>query len=160
MVPDFCPPHIVPCERLSLSDLPLLRCVQQLKDNGFCVDELFQQCLFEEDEKEMVLSAIRTIQPSYQLPPPPKPQICQSSLLRDFYSKVSDGAQGCPCGREVLELDRGCSQVSSGPAQGCDRGRKYQPDLCSAVHANHKTNSLTTSLSEELRSQGLAGAWG
>ncbi|KFO89945.1 hypothetical protein N320_06339, partial [Buceros rhinoceros silvestris] len=63
------------------------RCVQQLKDNGFCVDELFQQCLFEEDEKEKVLSAIRTVQPNYQLPPPPKPQICQSSLLRDFYSE-------------------------------------------------------------------------
>lgn len=129
--------------------------MQQLKDSGFCVDELFQQCLFEEDEKEKVLSAIRTVQPNYQLPPPPKPQTCQSSLLRDFYSKVSDGAQGCPCSREVLELPRGCSQVSSGPAQDCNGGRMCQPNLCLVLYANHKGNSLTTSLSEE-----LAGGWG
>ncbi|XP_065508325.1 DNA-directed RNA polymerase, mitochondrial [Caloenas nicobarica] len=63
------------------------RCVQQLKHDGFCVDELFQKCLFEEDEKEMVLRAIRIVQPEYQLPPPPSPQTCTSSLLQDFYSK-------------------------------------------------------------------------
>ncbi|XP_068276665.1 DNA-directed RNA polymerase, mitochondrial [Nyctibius grandis] len=63
------------------------RCVQQLKNDGFHVDELFQKCLFEEDEKEKVLRAIRVVQPKYQLPPPPRPQICKSSLLRDFYSR-------------------------------------------------------------------------
>lgn len=65
-----------------------------MNNNGFHVDELFQKCLFEEDEKEMVLSAIRTVQPNYQLPPPPSPKICKSSLLQDFYSRVSHGAQG------------------------------------------------------------------
>ncbi|NXP08808.1 RPOM protein, partial [Thinocorus orbignyianus] len=63
------------------------RCVQQMKNDGFHVDELFQKCLFEEDEKEMVLRAIRILQPNYQLPPPPKPQTCKSSLLQDFYSE-------------------------------------------------------------------------
>ncbi|KFQ39060.1 hypothetical protein N332_09746, partial [Mesitornis unicolor] len=63
------------------------RCLQQLESNGFHVDELFQKCLFEEDEKEMMLKAIRTVQPDYQLPPPPSPQTCKSSLLQDFYSK-------------------------------------------------------------------------
>ncbi|XP_009892288.1 PREDICTED: DNA-directed RNA polymerase, mitochondrial [Charadrius vociferus] len=63
------------------------RCVQQLKNDGFRVDDLFQKCLFEEDEKEKVLRAIRTVQPNYQLPPPPNPQTCKSSLLQDFYSK-------------------------------------------------------------------------
>ncbi|XP_009978614.1 PREDICTED: DNA-directed RNA polymerase, mitochondrial, partial [Tauraco erythrolophus] len=63
------------------------RYVQQLKNDGFRVDELFQKCLFEQDEKEKVLRAIRIVQPNYQLPPPPKPQTCKSSLLRDFYSK-------------------------------------------------------------------------
>ncbi|XP_054661625.1 DNA-directed RNA polymerase, mitochondrial isoform X2 [Grus americana] len=63
------------------------RCVQQLKNDGFHVDELFQKCLFEEDEKEKVLRAIRVVQPNYQLPPPPKPETCKSSLLQDFYSK-------------------------------------------------------------------------
>ncbi|NXG05576.1 RPOM protein, partial [Sakesphorus luctuosus] len=63
------------------------RYLQQLTNDGFHVDELFQKCLFEEDEKEKVLSAIRTVLPNYQPPPPPKPQTCKSSLLQDFYSK-------------------------------------------------------------------------
>ncbi|NWH39019.1 RPOM protein, partial [Chloropsis hardwickii] len=65
----------------------ILRYLQQLNSSGFHVDELFQKCLFEEDEKEMVLWAIRTVQPNYQLPPPPSPEICKSSLLQDFYSR-------------------------------------------------------------------------
>ncbi|NWS18910.1 RPOM protein, partial [Pachyramphus minor] len=63
------------------------RYLEQLKSDGFHVDELFQKCLFEEDEKENVLRAITTVLPNYQLPPPPKPQTCKSSLLQDFYSK-------------------------------------------------------------------------
>lgn len=93
-------PRQSPCERLSLSHLLLFRCVQQLKNDGFHVDELFQKCLFEEDEKEKVLRAIRVVQPNYQLPPPPKPETCKSSLLQDFYSKVSHKAQGCLCSLE------------------------------------------------------------
>ncbi|NXF76846.1 RPOM protein, partial [Sclerurus mexicanus] len=63
------------------------RYLQQLTSNGFHVDELFEKCLFEEDEKEKVLSAIRIVLPNYQMPTPPKPQTCKSSLLQDFYSK-------------------------------------------------------------------------
>ncbi|NWR36462.1 RPOM protein, partial [Tachuris rubrigastra] len=63
------------------------RYLEQLKSDGFHVEELFEKCLFEEDEKEKVLRAIRTVLPNYQLPPPPKPQTCKSSLLQDFYSK-------------------------------------------------------------------------
>ncbi|XP_063213720.1 DNA-directed RNA polymerase, mitochondrial [Chroicocephalus ridibundus] len=73
--------------RIQSSTKSIWRCVQQMKNDGFHVDELFQKCLFEEDEKEEVLRAIRTIQPNYQLPPPPNPQTCKSSLLPDFYSK-------------------------------------------------------------------------
>ncbi|NWZ96314.1 RPOM protein, partial [Nesospiza acunhae] len=70
----------------------ILRYLQQLNSSGFHVDELFQKCLFEEDEKEMVLQAIRTVQPNYQLPPPPSPKICKSSLLQDFYSRETMGS--------------------------------------------------------------------
>ncbi|KAF2987305.1 hypothetical protein EK904_012938 [Melospiza melodia maxima] len=66
--------------------------LQQLNSSGFHVDELFQKCLFEEDEKEKVLFAIRTVQPNYQLPPPPSPKISKSSLLQDFYSRETMGA--------------------------------------------------------------------
>ncbi|XP_042650289.1 DNA-directed RNA polymerase, mitochondrial isoform X5 [Tyto alba] len=73
--------------RNQVSPKAIRRCVKQLKNDGFHVDDLFQKCLFEEDEKEKVLRAIRTVQPKYKLPPPPRPKICKSSLLRDFYSK-------------------------------------------------------------------------
>ncbi|XP_014814059.1 PREDICTED: DNA-directed RNA polymerase, mitochondrial [Calidris pugnax] len=73
--------------RIRSSAKAVHRCVQQMKSDGFHVDELFQKCLFEEDEKEEVLRAIRTLHPNYQLPPPPKPQTCKSSLLQDFYSE-------------------------------------------------------------------------
>ncbi|NWU59242.1 RPOM protein, partial [Dromas ardeola] len=73
--------------RIQSSTKVVWRCLQQMKNDGFHVDELFQKCLFEEDEKEEVLRAIRTVQPNYQLPPPPDPQTCKSSLLQDFYSK-------------------------------------------------------------------------
>ncbi|XP_010289804.1 PREDICTED: DNA-directed RNA polymerase, mitochondrial [Phaethon lepturus] len=73
--------------RNQLSAKDVQRCLQQLKNDGFHVDELFQKCLFEKDEKEKVLRAIRIVQPDYQLPPPPNPQTCKSSLLQDFYSK-------------------------------------------------------------------------
>ncbi|XP_051495790.1 DNA-directed RNA polymerase, mitochondrial [Apus apus] len=73
--------------RSQASPKAVWRCLQQLKNNGFHVDELFQKCLFEEDEKEMVLRAIRIVQPDYQLPPSPSPQTSKSSLLQDFYSK-------------------------------------------------------------------------
>ncbi|NXK53590.1 RPOM protein, partial [Chauna torquata] len=73
--------------RSQLSTKAIWRCLQQLKQDGFHMDELFQKCLFEGDEKEMVLRAIRIVQPDYQLPPPPKPQTCKSTLLKNFYSK-------------------------------------------------------------------------
>ncbi|KFP71865.1 hypothetical protein N310_12262, partial [Acanthisitta chloris] len=65
----------------------ICRYLQWLKSDGFHVDELFQKCSFEEDEKEEVLRAIRIVQPNYQLPSPPNPQTCKTSLLKDFYSK-------------------------------------------------------------------------
>uniref|UniRef100_A0A8C6ISC3 DNA-directed RNA polymerase n=1 Tax=Melopsittacus undulatus TaxID=13146 RepID=A0A8C6ISC3_MELUD len=64
------------------------RYLQQLQHDGFHVDELFQKCLFEEDEKEKVLKAVRMVHPNYQLPPAPSPQTCSSSLLQDFYSRM------------------------------------------------------------------------
>ncbi|XP_010146564.1 PREDICTED: DNA-directed RNA polymerase, mitochondrial-like, partial [Eurypyga helias] len=77
-------------ECMGRSQLPaktIRRYVQQLKKDGFHVNELFQKCLFEEDEKEKVLSAIRIVSPKYQLPRLPSPETCKSSLLQDFYSR-------------------------------------------------------------------------
>uniref|UniRef100_A0A452GXK6 DNA-directed RNA polymerase n=1 Tax=Gopherus agassizii TaxID=38772 RepID=A0A452GXK6_9SAUR len=63
------------------------RCVQQLEEDGFNLDELFRDAVYEDDKREMVLKAIRIIEPNFQPLPQPHPEICTSPLLRDFYSK-------------------------------------------------------------------------
>uniref|UniRef100_A0A8C0G9D0 DNA-directed RNA polymerase n=1 Tax=Chelonoidis abingdonii TaxID=106734 RepID=A0A8C0G9D0_CHEAB len=63
------------------------RCVQQLEEDGFNLDELFKDAVYEEDEREMVLKAIRIIKPNFQPLSRPHSEICTSPLLRDFYSK-------------------------------------------------------------------------
>ncbi|XP_064030992.1 DNA-directed RNA polymerase, mitochondrial [Pogoniulus pusillus] len=90
------------------------RYMQQLRKDGFHVDELFQKCLFEDDEKEKVLKVIRIVHPTYQLPPSPSPDTCKSTLLQDFYSR--DKAEPYPklvlsveelqeCLRQQLEME-------------------------------------------------------
>ncbi|CAM4628157.1 DNA-directed RNA polymerase, mitochondrial isoform X1 [Lepidochelys kempii] len=63
------------------------RCVQQLEEDGFHLDELFKDTVYEEDEREMVLKAVRIIKPNFQPLSLPHSEICTSPLLRDFYSK-------------------------------------------------------------------------
>ncbi|XP_074834610.1 DNA-directed RNA polymerase, mitochondrial isoform X2 [Carettochelys insculpta] len=63
------------------------RCVQQLEEDGFHLDELFKGVIYEEDEREMVLKAVRMIKPRFQTPCLPPAEICPFPLLRDFYSK-------------------------------------------------------------------------
>uniref|UniRef100_A0A8C4VU03 DNA-directed RNA polymerase n=1 Tax=Gopherus evgoodei TaxID=1825980 RepID=A0A8C4VU03_9SAUR len=63
------------------------RCVQQLEEDGFNLDELFRDAVYEDDKREMVLKAIRIIEPNFQPLSQPHPEICTSPLLRDFYSK-------------------------------------------------------------------------
>ncbi|XP_029469450.1 LOW QUALITY PROTEIN: DNA-directed RNA polymerase, mitochondrial [Rhinatrema bivittatum] len=63
------------------------RCVQQLAEDGFRLEELFEDCTFQEDEREMVLKALQTLQPDFQPPVRLQATVCSSPLLRDFYSK-------------------------------------------------------------------------
>uniref|UniRef100_A0A674IWT7 DNA-directed RNA polymerase n=1 Tax=Terrapene triunguis TaxID=2587831 RepID=A0A674IWT7_9SAUR len=65
----------------------ILRCVQQLEEDGFKLDELFKDVVYEEDEREMVLKAVRIIEPNFHPLSQPCSEICTSPLLRDFYSK-------------------------------------------------------------------------
>ncbi|KAH1174492.1 DNA-directed RNA polymerase, mitochondrial [Mauremys mutica] len=63
------------------------RCVQQLEEDGFNLDDLFKDAVYEEDEREMVLKAVRIINPNFQPLSRPHSEICTSPLLRDLYSK-------------------------------------------------------------------------
>lgn len=59
-----------------------------MKQDGLSVDHLFSQCVFRQDERDMVLKAIRAIQPDYQ----PCLNLTSgerySSLVQDFYTQV------------------------------------------------------------------------
>ncbi|XP_073442387.1 DNA-directed RNA polymerase, mitochondrial isoform X3 [Dendrobates tinctorius] len=62
------------------------RCLNQMEEHGMSVDGLFRGLPYIEDERDMVLRAIRRVMPNFV--PPPKVQIvCTSSLVKDFYSK-------------------------------------------------------------------------
>ncbi|XP_037106422.1 DNA-directed RNA polymerase, mitochondrial [Syngnathus acus] len=63
------------------------RCLTHMEKDGISVDDLFSQCVFRLDERDMVLKAIHTVQPDYQ--PTGNLTTSQSSavLVKDFYQK-------------------------------------------------------------------------
>ncbi|XP_061743914.1 DNA-directed RNA polymerase, mitochondrial isoform X2 [Nerophis ophidion] len=71
-----CPPQLIS------------RCLSHMKEDGFSLDDIFSQCVFQLDERDMVLKAVHTIHPDYQPTTPVLPAIqSYSSLVEDFYKK-------------------------------------------------------------------------
>lgn len=66
------------------------RCLVQMEEDNLSVDSLFSQCVFRQDERDMVLKAIRTVQPDYQPSPNPNGHQSPPSLVQDLYSKRAD----------------------------------------------------------------------
>ncbi|XP_078054386.1 DNA-directed RNA polymerase, mitochondrial [Mustelus asterias] len=64
------------------------RCLQQLEEDGFTTQGLFKNCVFQKDEREMVLKAICAVDPDFQLQTEPEMEVCQSPLVKEFYSKA------------------------------------------------------------------------
>ncbi|KAG8003580.1 DNA-directed RNA polymerase [Nibea albiflora] len=42
------------------------RCLSQMEEDGLSVDDVFSQCVFRQDERDMVLKAVHIVQPDYQ----------------------------------------------------------------------------------------------
>lgn len=72
-------PTVCPCSS---------RCLRQMEEDGLSVDDLFSQCVFRQDERDMVLKAIRIIQPDYQPRVDPTKSQCSSPLVQDYYTQV------------------------------------------------------------------------
>ncbi|XP_061833867.1 DNA-directed RNA polymerase, mitochondrial [Nerophis lumbriciformis] len=72
-----CPPQLIS------------RCLSHMKQDGLSLDDIFSQCVFQLDERDMVLKAVHTIHPDYQPAPAPALPAIQSysSLVEDFYEK-------------------------------------------------------------------------
>ncbi|XP_051893602.1 DNA-directed RNA polymerase, mitochondrial [Pristis pectinata] len=64
------------------------RCIQQLEENGFRIQDMFKTSVFHKDEREMVMKAIHVVNPNFQLFSEPEAQVCQSPLVSHFYSEV------------------------------------------------------------------------
>ncbi|XP_056112408.1 DNA-directed RNA polymerase, mitochondrial [Rhinichthys klamathensis goyatoka] len=70
------------CERLIIT-----RCLQQMEVDGLSVDDVFSQCVFKKDEREMVLRAVRLVQPEYQPLVSKDQPVCSLSLVEQFYAE-------------------------------------------------------------------------
>uniref|UniRef100_A0A8C8M1W4 DNA-directed RNA polymerase n=1 Tax=Oncorhynchus tshawytscha TaxID=74940 RepID=A0A8C8M1W4_ONCTS len=64
------------------------RVLRQMEEDGLPVDELFSHCVFRQDERDMVLRAIHTVQPDFQSSINTILQTCSSPLVKDFYTEV------------------------------------------------------------------------
>ncbi|XP_038858275.1 DNA-directed RNA polymerase, mitochondrial-like [Salvelinus namaycush] len=66
------------------------RVLHQMEEDGLPVDELFSHCVFRQDERDMVLRAIHTVQPDFQPTINTILQTCSSPLVKDFYTERAD----------------------------------------------------------------------
>nr|XP_057929903.1 DNA-directed RNA polymerase, mitochondrial isoform X2 [Doryrhamphus excisus] len=70
-----CPPRLIS------------RCLKHMEEDGLSLDDIFSQCVFQLDERDMVLTAARVIHPDYQPAPILPTSQSYSSLVHDFYTK-------------------------------------------------------------------------
>ncbi|XP_028857359.1 DNA-directed RNA polymerase, mitochondrial isoform X2 [Denticeps clupeoides] len=73
--------------RSSDSSRVINRCIQQMETDGISMDDLFRLCVFRQDEREMVLRAIRTVQPDFQPQTLAGRLLCPSPLVHSFYTE-------------------------------------------------------------------------
>lgn len=60
-----------------------------MEKDGFSVDDVFSQSVFQKDERDMVLKAVHVVQPDYQPSQRETLSQCSSPLVHHFYTQVS-----------------------------------------------------------------------
>ncbi|KAM7012929.1 DNA-directed RNA polymerase, mitochondrial [Tautogolabrus adspersus] len=66
------------------------RCLSQMEEDGLSVDDVFSQCVFRQDERDMVLKAVHIVQPDYQPRLNTAISDCFSPLVQDYYIQRED----------------------------------------------------------------------
>ncbi|KAI3368300.1 hypothetical protein L3Q82_008012 [Scortum barcoo] len=61
------------------------RCLNKMEEDGLSVDDVFSQCVFQKDERDMVLKAVRIVQPDYQPSFSGSTDQSLPTLVQDFY---------------------------------------------------------------------------
>ncbi|XP_056614304.1 DNA-directed RNA polymerase, mitochondrial [Triplophysa dalaica] len=69
------------------SSLIITRCLQQMEVDGISVDDVFRECVFKQDERDVVLRAIRLVQPEYQPHLSKEQPLCSLPLVERFYAE-------------------------------------------------------------------------
>nr|XP_055200034.1 DNA-directed RNA polymerase, mitochondrial isoform X2 [Nyctereutes procyonoides] len=74
--------------RLDQSTTTIQRCLDQMGQDGLKLQELFTSVPLCQEERALVLRAVRKVQPTFRPPPPPQcpPQVNTSPLLREIYA--------------------------------------------------------------------------
>uniref|UniRef100_A0AAV2L0R0 DNA-directed RNA polymerase n=1 Tax=Knipowitschia caucasica TaxID=637954 RepID=A0AAV2L0R0_KNICA len=76
--------------RSSSSPQVIARCLKRMEEDGLSVDDLFSQCLFRQDERDMVLKSVHVLQPDYQPKLHSEEALRYSSLVEDFYTQRAE----------------------------------------------------------------------
>uniref|UniRef100_A0A3Q1JU48 DNA-directed RNA polymerase n=1 Tax=Anabas testudineus TaxID=64144 RepID=A0A3Q1JU48_ANATE len=66
------------------------RCLNQMEEDGMSIDDLFSRCVFRQDERDMVLMAVRIVEPDYQPSLNLNATQCSPPLVQDFYTQRAD----------------------------------------------------------------------
>nr|XP_033937151.1 DNA-directed RNA polymerase, mitochondrial [Pseudochaenichthys georgianus] len=66
------------------------RCLTQMEEEGFSLDDVFRKGVFRQDERDMVLKAVQIVQPDYQPSLKTDTEQCSSSLVHNYYTQRSD----------------------------------------------------------------------
>ncbi|XP_023141143.2 DNA-directed RNA polymerase, mitochondrial [Amphiprion ocellaris] len=76
--------------KVTCSPRVISRCLNQMEDDSLSVDDLFSQCAFRQDERDMLLKAIHVVKPDFQ--PSDSQQTSHScpSLVQDYYAQRAD----------------------------------------------------------------------
>lgn len=56
--------------------------------DGISVDDVFRECVFKQDERDVVLRAVRLVQPEYQPHLYKEQMLCSLPLVERFYAEV------------------------------------------------------------------------
>lgn len=59
-----------------------------MEKDGLSVDDVFSQCVFRQDERDMVLRAVHVVQPDYRPSLNADPNRCSPALVQGYYTQV------------------------------------------------------------------------
>ncbi|XP_022047398.2 DNA-directed RNA polymerase, mitochondrial [Acanthochromis polyacanthus] len=76
--------------KVECSPKVISRCLNQMEEDSLSVDDLFSQCAFRKDERDMLLKAIHVVKPDFQPSDSQQTSHFCPSLVQDYYAQRAD----------------------------------------------------------------------